>query len=104
MIGSIGAVGGYIVSPDTVEGTIERDFDEVWHATFDVAGIMGNIVKQNDKLGSLEAIINNSRVTVNISQYTRDMVRVNVKSRKSFFPNISTAQDVYVKIINQLSK
>ena len=39
VIGSIGAVGGYVVSPDTVEGTIERDFEEVWQATSDVPWI-----------------------------------------------------------------
>lgn len=104
VIGSIGAVGGYVVSPDTVQGTVERDREEVWEASFNVANIMGNVIKQNDKLGTLEAIINNSRVNINMTQFTPDMVRLSVKARKSFFPNISTAQDVYVKIINQMGK
>ena len=104
VIGSIGAVGGYVVSPDTVQGTIERDLEEVWAAAFEVTNIMGNVIKQNEKMGSLEAIVNNSRVNVNIAKFTPDTVKLSVKARKSFFPNISTAQDVYVKIINQLGK
>ena len=104
VIGSIGAVGGYVVSPDTVEGTMERDLDEVWQASFEVANIMGNIVRQNEKAGTLEAIINNSRVNIDIARFSSEMVRLKVKARKAFFPNITTAQDVYVKIVNQINR
>ena len=34
VVGSVGAIGGYVVSPDTVEGTVERDFQEVWDSSF----------------------------------------------------------------------
>lgn len=104
VIGSIGAVGGYVVSPDTVQGTVERDLEEVWEASFNVANIMGNVISQNKNLGNIEAIINNSRVNISMIQFTPEVVKLVVKARKSFFPNISTAQDVYVKIINEMGK
>ena len=102
VIGSLGAVGGYVVSPDTAEGMTDRDFEEVWDATYAVVNIMGRITKQSEKEGRMEAIVNNARVTVSVLQFSRSKVRISVKARKSFFPSISTAQDVYVKIINQL--
>ena len=73
-------------------------------AAFEVANIMGNIVRQNEKSGTLEAIINNSRVNIEIARFSSEMVRLKIKARKAFFPNITTAQDVYVKIVNQLSR
>jgi len=102
VVGSLGAVGGYVVSPDTVEGTVERDFEEVWDAAHTVVNIMGRILKESEKEGKLEAIINNCRVNVGIYQMSRSLVKISVEARKSFFPSITTAQDVYVKIMNQM--
>ena len=104
VLGGLGAVGGYAVSPDTVEGTSDRDSKEVWDAAVTVANIMGNIFRQSEKEGKLEAIINNSRVNISVLQFSRKKAKILVKARKSFFPNIATAQDVYIKIINQLNE
>ena len=103
VVGSIGALGGYVVSPDTVEGTTERDFEEAWDSTVKVMGIMGQVLDQSEREGAIEAIINNARVNVKIYRVSKDSVRVSVKARKSFFPSIATAQDVYVKILNEIS-
>ena len=104
VLGGLGAVGGYAVSPDTVEGTSDRDSEEVWDAAVTVANIMGNITRQSEKEGKLEAIINNSRVNISVMQFTKKKSKILVKARKSFFPNIATAQDVYIKVINQLNE
>ena len=104
VIGSVGALGGYAISSDTVQGTTEKDIHEVWEAAQSVVNIMGRITRQNEDSGRLEAIIDNSRVTIGVVQFTPKLVRLTVKARKSFFPNIATAQDVYIKIINYLAK
>ena len=100
IVGSIGALGGYVVSPDTVEGTTNHTFAQVWDAASDIIPIMGRPLQESQKEGRMKAIINNSKVTVTIMQYTPDMVKLSVKARKSFFPNITTAQDVYIKIMS----
>ncbi len=102
--GGIGALGGYAISSDTVQGTVERDFEDVWDSALSVANIMGKITKQSDAGGRLEAMINNSRVTITVTQFTKKLVRVSVKARKSFFPSISTAQDTYIKVISHLDE
>ena len=104
VIGSIGALGGYAISSDTVQGTTEKDIHEVWEAAQSVVNIMGRITRQNEDSGRLEAIVDNSRVSIGVVQFTPKLVRLTAKARKSFFPNIATAQDVYIKIINYLAK
>ena len=102
IVGSAGAVGGYAISSDTVQGNIQREYGEVWDATASVVNIMGKLVKENEDDGQLEAIISNARVKVIVTQFTPKLVRLTVKARKVFFPSPATAQDVYMKIISQL--
>ena len=104
VVGSVGALGGYAISSDTVQGTVERDYKEVWQAAEAVSNIMGRLTFENEESGRVEAIVNNARVTIGIAQFTPKLVKLTVKARKSFFPHISTAQDVYIKIISYLGK
>ena len=104
IVGGVGDLGGYAVSSDTVEGTIERDNQEVWEAASTVVNIMGKINKETEESGRLEAIVDGARVTVGVAQFTPKLVKLTVKARKSFFPSIATAQSVYMKIISYLGK
>ena len=102
IIGSVGAVGGYAISSDTVQGTIERESGDVWEAASSVVNIMGRITRESQDGGKIEAIVNNAKATIAVAQFTPKLVKLTVKARKSFFPSISTAQDVYMKIITHL--
>ena len=104
LVGGVGALGGYAISSDTVQGTIERDNKEVWEAASTVVNIMGKLNKETEETGRLEAIVDGARVTVGVAQFTPKLVKLTVKARKSFFPNIATAQSVYMKIISYLGK
>ena len=104
VIGSIGALGGYAISSDTVQGTVERDSKEVFDAAVAVSNIMGRLTKENEDSGRVEAIINNARVSIGVAQFTPKLARLTIKARKSFFPNVATAQDVYIKIVSYLGK
>lgn len=104
VLGSVAAVGGYAVSPDTIQGESEKDYDEVWDAAVEVTSIMGTVDYKSDKVGEISALISGARIRIDVSQLTPSMVRLKVKARKSFFPSISTAQDVYVKIMRRLDE
>ena len=105
VIGSVGALGGYVVSPDTVEGILaEKDQDEVWQAAIDVISIMGIIQEKSAPGGVIVAKIQGCRATITIFQMSKTMVRLTVKARKAFFPRIKIAQDVYVKVVNELNQ
>lgn len=96
-----GAVGGYAVSRDTFEGVTAKTQDEIWDAAVRVCGIMG-MVEYSDKRGGLvNATINGAKVTVNVIQVSLTTTKLRIKARKGIFPAISTAQEVYGKIMNQ---
>ena len=103
VVGSLGALGGYVVSPDTVEGTTEHGQIEVWDAAYEVASLMGIIEEEHQDSGMLIARINRSKVTVSLLPVSDKTTKLSVKSRRSFFPNIRTSQEVYIKIMNSLN-
>ncbi|MBU0467698.1 MAG: DUF3568 family protein [Candidatus Omnitrophica bacterium] len=104
VVGGIGAVGGYIVSPDTVEGLTENDAIAVWDGTLEIISIMGTIREQNENNGLLIAKISGAEVTIKIVKLNESNIKVSVKARKSYLPKISVAQDVFVKIMSHLNE
>ncbi len=102
MVGGIGAVGGYVISPDTVEGVCGDDVNEVWSAATEIIAIMGTISEQQKEAGIIVAKIQNAKVIVTISKMSEGATRLRVKSRKAFLPKISVSQEVFVKIMGQL--
>ncbi|MBF0619532.1 MAG: hypothetical protein HQL19_05135 [Candidatus Omnitrophica bacterium] len=104
VVGAVGVVGGYVVSPDTVEGTTARAIEEVWDSTKEICGIMGKIVEELPSGNQLVATINGSQVTVSLIAVNASTTKLTVKARKAFMPKIDVAQDVYSKIVNKMEK
>jgi len=103
VVGSLGALGGYVASPDTVEGTIiDRDYEAVWRRAQDVLSHMGMLTQSQETAGLLEADLHGTQVKVMVLSTGANTVKISVKARKNFFPMIKSAQDVYVKIIQAL--
>jgi len=103
VVGGIGAVGGYVVSPDTVEGITENDSLAVWDTTVEIVSIMGTIDEQNEDSGILIAVVNGAKVAVTVEKLTETSTKLTVKARKNYLPKITIAQDVFVKIMSQLN-
>lgn len=104
VIGSVGVVGGYVISPDTVEGLTENPFDDVWDTAVDIVSVMGTISEQSREVGILIAKIQGTKVTLTITSITKTTTKLNVKGRKAFLPKVSVAQDVFVKVMSQLNE
>jgi hypothetical protein len=104
VVGGIGAFGGYVVSPDTVEGITEKDSDIVWDAAVKTMSIMGVIEEQNEEGGIIFANVHAAKITVKVMSLSPTATKVSVKARKAYLPRISLAQDVFVKIMNQLNE
>ena len=103
IVGGVGAIGGYIVSPDTVEGIIsDKGYETVWDASTQVVSIMGVITERSDDAGMLLSKIQGCKVTVTVSSMSSKTIKLSVKARKAFLPRIKTAQDVYIKIVSYL--
>ena len=104
VVGALGAVGGYVVSPDTVEGTVNNSFGETWDAAKEITKVMGTIVEENESAGQVVATISGTRVTVTLLTVNASTTKLSVKARKSFMPKIDVAQDVYTKIVSGMAK
>lgn len=102
IVGGFGALGGYVISPDTIEGITETDTIDVWDVAIDVISIMGVIEEQNEDAGLIIAKVSKTKVTITITTLNTTLTKFRVKARKAFLPKINLAQEVYVKVMSQL--
>ena len=104
VVGGIGALGGYVVSPDTVEGLTEVDETALWDTSIEILSVMGSITESKEEGGVILAKVSGTVVTVSIIPMSEVSTKVRVKARKSMFPKISVAQEVYVKILSNVTE
>ncbi len=105
VVGGVGALGGYVVSPDTVEGMLnDYAMDEVWRASREVVSLMGVIVEESEGAGIMIVELQSTKLTVTVSRIGYEGAKLAVKARRSVFPRIKIAQDVYMKIVSRLEK
>lgn len=98
-VGAIGAVGGYIVSPDTVEGIFDAEYQTVWQAVFEEAGERGTIISEDQTGGRVVADADGTEVTIQIvPAEARGSWKVSVKARRNMFPKVRLAQTIYTHI------
>lgn len=101
IIGSAGAVGGYALSRDTVAGETDRDFERLWDASLEVASSMGIVKKQDRAKGTLQFNIGTTNVVVvTLEQITAKASRIKVAARKNRFPDLKTAEKVFIRIMD----
>lgn len=99
--GAVGAVGGYAVSKDTIQGETDKNYDSLWEAALNVSKIRGR-VKDEDKIkGYIDLEAESSKVNITLIRLTAATTRLKVKARKYHFPNMSLAQDMFTKIMEQ---
>lgn len=103
-VGGLGALGGYAISPDTVEGEMQVSYDTAWEKSVEVISIMGRIQHKDYQLGKIEANVHGAAVFVDLTQISSTWVRIRVKARKNMLPNIRTAQNIWTKIKQHMEK
>ncbi len=104
VVGGLGAVGGYMVSPDTVEGITENDELAVWDTAIDIVSIMGLIKSQSEETGVINAKINKAKVIITITPINEETTKLRVEARRNYFPKSALAQDVFTKIVSTLNE
>lgn len=102
IIGSaVGALGGYAVSKDTIEGETDKNYDSLWEAALTVSKIRGQIKYENKTKGYIESEAESSKVYIRFIRLTVSTTRLRVSARKYHLPNMILAQDIFVKITEQ---
>ena len=104
VVGGVGALGGYVISPDTIEGVSRMPQGELWDASGKVLSIMGTIEEKNRDAGEIKALIQGAKITVTLTPLNKSTTTVRVKARKAFLPKIALAQDVYIKILEYVDE
>jgi hypothetical protein len=101
----VGAVGGYAISRDTIQGETDKDIGSVWGAAIKVSEVMGIIRAEDRSKGTLAVEVDRNNVNIKVEELTKTTVRLRVSVRNKYLlPNISLAQKMYTKIIQQISK
>ena len=104
VIGGVGALGGYAISPDTFEGMVTgKNMQDIWQAAVDVVSIMGIIEEKNEIAGVLIARVQGAHVTVSVTEPVNDSVKLRIKARRGIMPKIKLAQDIYTKISQRVN-
>jgi len=100
--GTVGALGGYAITKDTIQGDYDAKFSNAWKAAIEVCGILGTEMVHDSTKGVVEAQVERAKVKVEITQLTPQSIRIKVKARKGLFPRLGTAENIFVKIVQQL--
>lgn len=99
--GAVGAVGGYAISKDTIQGDTDKDYDKVWYSALSVARLRGTITVEDSYKGSIELEAESSKIYIKVIRLTRTATRLRVSARKYHFPNLTLAQDIFVRIMEE---
>ncbi|MFZ5799776.1 MAG: DUF3568 family protein [Candidatus Omnitrophota bacterium] len=99
--GAVGVVGGYAISRDTVAGETDKDYEVLWESSLEVANAMGIVKKHDRGKGSLQFNIGTSNVVViSLEKLTAKTTRIKVSARKHHFPDLKTAEKVFIRIMD----
>lgn len=99
-IGSaVGALGGYAISKDTIQGETDKGYSSLQESALKVLNMMEATEINDGANGEIKAKIGRSKVVITMEQLTPSTVRVKVKSRRNIFPNLALSQKLYIRII-----
>jgi hypothetical protein len=98
--GAVGALGAYAVSKDTIEGDTDKPYESLWSSAVMLARARGTIKAEDRLKGTIELEADSSRVYITMVRLTRSTVRMRVSVRKHHLPNLTLAQDLFVRIID----
>ena len=100
--GAVGALGGYAVSKDTLQADSDKPYEQLWNAALNISRIRGNIRQEDAARGYIEADVEKSKVWIRMVRLTQATTRIRISSRKYRLPNLELAQDMFVKIMEEV--
>ena len=98
---AVGALGGYAASKDTIQGETDKNYEAIWNSALSVAKIRGTVKYEDSMKGYLEFEAESSKVYVRLLRLTQATTRVRVSARKYHLPNLTLAQDIFVKVMEE---
>jgi len=102
--GAVGALGGYAASKDTVQAEMQTEYDKLWNASLALIHFRGKLIVEDYTRGFIQAEVDASKVWIRIVRLTKTLNRIKISARKCHLPNLSLAQDLFVRIIEEAKK
>lgn len=99
-----GGVGMYAASSDAIQGESVISYETLWHAAREVSRIRGTISKEDYKAGVIELDAESSKVWIRVIKLTSETTRLRVAARKFKLPNLTLAQDMFLKIMDEAKR
>lgn len=94
-----GGLGAYAISKDTIQGETDKSYDRLWDSALMVSRIRGIIKQEDNARGYIELEADSSRAWIRLIRLTRATIRLRISARRYHLPNLSLAQDLFVKIM-----
>jgi len=100
-----GVVTGYLATKDSVSGNIETSFDKLWEVSLRVVSKRAEITDRDKDLGLIKAKKGKDQITIKIKELTEHSYNLKVTCRKALaLANLKLAQEIFTKIVRNLSK
>ena len=99
--GAVGALGGYAISKDTIAADTDKPYDLLWNSAVTLARYRGTVKEEDATRGYIQMEAESSLVWIRLIRLTRATTRLKVSARKHHLPNITLAQDILIKIIEE---
>lgn len=102
VIASVGAVGGYAITSDTIQGEYDIRFADIWREALETCDTLGYVTAKDPSVGTIHAEVDQAKVRVDVVRLTQEATRLKVKARKGIFPRRATAEKIFLQIVQQL--
>ena len=99
--GAVGALGGYAISKDTIQGETDIDYEDLWRAAVQVVRMQGLPKYEDTVKGYIRAEIDSSKVWVRLIRLTKTATRLRISARKYHLPNRTLAEELYINILEE---
>ncbi|MCX5709118.1 MAG: DUF3568 family protein [Candidatus Omnitrophica bacterium] len=99
--GAAGAAGAYVMGKDYMVGNTDRPYESLWNAAMTVARIRGKIQQEDIAGGYIEVAVDSTLVKINLTRVSQATTKVKVAARKHHMPNLTLAQEIFIKIMEE---
>jgi len=79
--GAAGALGGYAISKDTIQGDTDKPYDMLWESATAVSQSLGTIKQEDSQRGRIYLESESSKVYINLVRLTRSTTLVKISAR-----------------------
>ncbi|MDP8261900.1 MAG: hypothetical protein P9M13_01180 [Candidatus Ancaeobacter aquaticus] len=94
-----GAVAGYSLSKDSIEGYTDVPYDALWHKAIEVIREEGVVTMEDKEHGKIEGLVKEVNITLNMTKVTETSIKLKITGRKYLLPSVVVPQDLFIRII-----